>query len=73
MQHTGNNDIILRGIHTGQAEDNVALTAHVLLGGHSAAKLERLVAELSLQPGIYAVHWYAGDQSSPILPAGQPD
>lgn len=73
VQHTGSNDIILRGIHTGQAEDNVALTAHVLMSGHSPAKLERLVAELSLQPGIYAVHWYAGEQSSPILPSGQTD
>ncbi|MDP7701974.1 MULTISPECIES: MgtC/SapB family protein [unclassified Mycobacterium] len=73
VQHTRSNDIILRGIHTGQAEDNVALTAHVLLGGHSAAKLERLVAELSLQPGIYAVHWYAGEQTTPMLPSGQPD
>lgn len=73
VQHTGSNDIILRGIHTGQAGDNVTLTAHVLLGGHSAAKLERLVAELSLQPGIYAVHWYAGEQASPMLPTGQSD
>ncbi|WP_205872962.1 MgtC/SapB family protein [Mycobacterium camsae] len=73
VQHTRSNDIILRGIHTGQAVDNVALTAHVLLGGHSAAKLERLVAELSLQPGIYAVHWYAGDPVSPMLQTGQSD
>ena len=72
VQHTRSNDIILRGIHTGQASeearDNVALTAHVLLGGHSAVRLERLVGELSLQPGIYAVHWYAGEPTSPMLP-----
>jgi len=73
VQHTRSNDIILRGIHTGGAEENVALTAHVLLGGHSAAKLERLVAELSLQPGIYAVHWYAGEQTGPMLPTAQSD
>ncbi|MFV8315521.1 MgtC/SapB family protein [Mycobacterium sp. 23] len=73
VQHTRSNDIILRGIHTGQSGDNAALTAHVLLGGHAAAKLERLVAELSLQPGIYAVHWYAGEQNSPMLPTAQPD
>lgn len=73
VQHTSSNDIILRGIHTGQSDDNVALTAHVLLGGHSPAKLERLVAELSLQPGIYAVHWYAGEQTGPIIPSGQSD
>ena len=27
------------------------------------AKLERLVGELSLQPGIRAVQWYAGDKA----------
>lgn len=72
VQHARSNDIILRGIHTGQAseeaQDNVALTAHLLLGGHSAVRLERLVGELSLQPGIYAVHWYAGEPTSPMLP-----
>ncbi|OBK29721.1 hypothetical protein A5634_17825 [Mycobacterium asiaticum] len=73
VQHTSSNDIILRGIHTGQTEDKVALTAHVLVDGHSPARLERLVAELSLQPGIYAVHWYAGEPISPILPAAPND
>lgn len=78
VQHTSGNDIILRGIHTGQAgfdhgNDNIALTAHVLVDGHSPAKLERLVGELSLQPGVYAVHWYAGEPSSPILPDPQSD
>ena len=77
VQHTSSDDIILRGIHTGQADDKVALTAHVLLDGHSPARLERLVAELSLQPGIFAVHWYAGEQNSPIsnptLPTPQSD
>lgn len=73
VQHTRSNDIILRGIHTGHTEDNVALTAHVLIDGHSPARLERLVAELSLQPGIYAVHWYAGEPSTPILPAAPAD
>lgn len=68
VQHANHNDIILRGIHTGQIEDNVTLTAQVLLSGHSPAKLERLVGELSLQPGVSAVHWYAGEQTNPILP-----
>jgi len=64
VQHTSNNDITLRGIRTGQADDDkVTLTAHLLMDGHTPAKLERLVAELSLQPGIYAVHWYAGEQA----------
>jgi putative Mg2+ transporter-C (MgtC) family protein len=73
VQHTSSNDIILRGMHTGQADDRVTLTAHVLLDGHSPARLERLVAELSLQPGIYAVHWYAGEQTNPALPTAQSD
>ena len=34
------------------------------MDGHTPAKLERLVAELSLQPGIHAVQWYAGEHSS---------
>ncbi|AKN17103.1 MgtC/SapB family protein [Mycobacterium haemophilum] len=64
VQHTSSNDITLRGIHTGQADsDNISLTAHLLMDGDTPAKLERLVAELSLQPGVYAVHWYAGDQA----------
>ena len=65
VQHTAGNDIILRGIHTGRGddEDNLTLTAHLLMDGHTPARLERLVAELSLQPGVYAVHWYAGEQA----------
>jgi putative Mg2+ transporter-C (MgtC) family protein len=71
VQHASANDITLRGIHTGRAaDDNVALTAHLLMDGHAPARLERLVAELSLQPGIYAVHWYAGDQTDPRPPVG---
>lgn len=65
VQHTAGNDITLRGIHTGQAGDdgNIRLTAHLLMDGHTPARLERLVAELSLQAGVYAVHWYAGEQA----------
>jgi putative Mg2+ transporter-C (MgtC) family protein len=64
VQHASSNDIMLRGIHTGQAsDDEITLTAHVLLDGHTPAKLERLVAELSLQPGVHAVQWYAGDRA----------
>jgi putative Mg2+ transporter-C (MgtC) family protein len=63
VRHASNNDITLRGIHTGPAtEDEITLTAHLLMDGHTPARLEHLVAELSLQPGIRAVHWYAGDQ-----------
>ncbi|BBZ44144.1 MgtC/SapB family protein [Mycobacterium parmense] len=64
VQHASNNDMTLRGIHTGQrGDDEVTLTAHVLMDGHTPAKLERLVAELSLQPGVRAVQWYAGDKA----------
>jgi putative Mg2+ transporter-C (MgtC) family protein len=62
VQHASSNDITLRGIQTGQAsDDEVMLTAHLLMGGHILAKLERLVAELSLQTGVRAVQWYAGE------------
>lgn len=74
VQHTARNDITLRGIHTGTAtDDNITLTAHLLMDGHTPAKLERLVAELSLQPGIFAVHWYAGEQTNPMLPMSPSD
>ncbi|SOJ55375.1 hypothetical protein MSIMFB_02862 [Mycobacterium simulans] len=64
VQHTTNNDITLRGVHTSPVDDDkVTLTAHLLMDGHTPAKLERMVAELSLQPGIYAVQWYAGEQA----------
>jgi putative Mg2+ transporter-C (MgtC) family protein len=62
VQYAGSNDILLRGVHTGQpADDQVTLSAHLLMNGDAPARLERLVAELSLQPGVHAVQWYAGD------------
>lgn len=62
VQHASANDITLRGIHTGRAgDDEVTLSAHILMDGHTPARLERLVAELSLQPGVRAVQWYAGE------------
>jgi putative Mg2+ transporter-C (MgtC) family protein len=70
VQRTNTNDLVLRGIHTGRAaEDNVALTAYLLSDGHAPERLEQLVAELSRQPGVHAVHWYAGDQADPMPPA----
>jgi putative Mg2+ transporter-C (MgtC) family protein len=68
VQHTGgSSDFVLRGIHTGRAgDDSVALTAYLLSDGHAPARLEKLVAELSLQEGVQAVHWYAGDQDDPM-------
>ena len=38
---------------------------------HAPARLEQLVAELSLQEGVQAVHWYAGDQDDPMPRAPQ--
>lgn len=65
VQHTAGNDLILRGIHTGRAgEDTIALTASMLSDSRAPDRLERLVGELSLQPGVYAVHWHAEEQSS---------
>ncbi len=64
IRHADSNDITLRGIHTGHVgDDEITLTAHVLMSGDAPARLERLVAELSLQPGVRAVQWYAGDQA----------
>ncbi|HUE34475.1 MAG TPA: MgtC/SapB family protein [Mycobacterium sp.] len=64
VQHASSNDITLRGIHTGNATDDaITLSAHLLMDGHTPARLERLVAELSLQPGVRAVQWYAGDKA----------
>jgi putative Mg2+ transporter-C (MgtC) family protein len=74
VQHTSSNDLLLRGIHTGRADDdNIVLTAYLLVNGRAPDRLERLVAELSLQPGVYAVHWHSDDQLSPILPAPPPE
>ncbi|WP_343600012.1 MgtC/SapB family protein [Mycobacterium sp.] len=73
VQRTRTNDFILRGVHTGRVgDDNIALTAYLLSDGHAPARLEQLVAELSLQPGVAAVHWYAGDQDEPMPPAPLP-
>jgi putative Mg2+ transporter-C (MgtC) family protein len=63
VQHArSSNDITLRGIHTRPATDEeITLTANLLMGGQPLEKLERLVADLSRQPGVRAVQWYAGD------------
>jgi putative Mg2+ transporter-C (MgtC) family protein len=75
VQRTGGgSDLVLRGIHTGRAgEDNVALTAYLLSDGHAPSRLEQVVADLSLQPGVQAVHWYAGEQDDPMPRAPQAD
>lgn len=63
----GGDRLVLRGIHTGRVgADGVTLTAYLLSDGHAPTRLEQLVAELSLQEGVQAVHWYAGDQDEPV-------
>ncbi|MEB3030511.1 MgtC/SapB family protein [[Mycobacterium] nativiensis] len=65
VQHTAGNDLVLRGIHTSRAgEDNMSLIASILSDSRAPDRLERLVGELSLQPGVYAVQWHSGDQAS---------
>ncbi|MEB3023725.1 MgtC/SapB family protein [[Mycobacterium] crassicus] len=65
VQHTAGNDLVLRGIRTNRAgEDNMALTASILSDSRAPDRLERLVGELSLQPGVYAVQWHSGDQAA---------
>lgn len=58
MQHTTGGEIILRGIHATHpdAEADTDLFAQLLLDGDAPARLEQLVARLSLEPGIRAVH-----------------
>ena len=64
VQYASSNDNTLRGIRTRRdTDDEITLSAHLLMDGHMPAKLERLVAELSLQPGIRAVQWYAGENA----------
>jgi len=63
VRYASSNDAALRGVRTVRAGDEeITLTAHLLMEGHAPAKLELLVAELSLQPGVSAVQWFAGDQ-----------
>lgn len=71
VQHTAGNDVVLHGIRTGRDDDGDAvLTAQLLVAGRAPDRLERLVGELLLQPGVNAVHWYADDQAAPL---GLPD
>lgn len=67
VQHTSSNDLVLRGIHTGRSTDDaIVLTAYLLVDGRAPDRLERLVAELSLQPGVHAVQWHSDDQFSSL-------
>jgi putative Mg2+ transporter-C (MgtC) family protein len=60
VNNTTGTDIILRGVDTTRTDDGTEtkLIAHLLLSGDAATRLEQLVARLSLEPGIHAVHWH---------------
>ena len=76
VNNTAGSDIILRGIDTTRADQDseTRLTARLLLNGNAATRLEQLVARLSLEPGIHAVHWHAADDAAPLqAPAPPPD
>jgi len=69
VQHSGGGSdrVVLRGIHTRRTgDDSTVLTAYLVSDGHAPARLEKLVADLSLQEGVQTVHWYAGDQDDPM-------
>lgn len=63
VQNTGGGEVILRGLNAdrAQTEGDSRLTAHLLLDGDAPARLEQLVARLSLEPGIHSVHWHTDD------------
>lgn len=47
------------------------LSAQLLV--RATARLEKLVARLSLEPGIHAVHWHTVDDPDPPLARGAED
>ncbi|MEZ0112575.1 putative Mg2+ transporter-C (MgtC) family protein [Catenulispora sp. EB89] len=68
--------VILRGLDTTRDDgaDATRLTAHLLLDGDAASRLEQLVGRLSLEPGIHAVHWHKDDADFDALTRGpRPD
>jgi putative Mg2+ transporter-C (MgtC) family protein len=69
VQNTGGSEVILRGLETTRAEEGneTRLSASLLLDGDAATRLENLVARLSIEPGIQAVHWHSANQEP--LPA----
>ncbi|HUK68928.1 MAG TPA: MgtC/SapB family protein [Streptosporangiaceae bacterium] len=64
VQDTSSSEVILRGMDTTRNEEGsqTRLTADLLVGGDAAARLEQLVSRLSLEPGIYGVHWHSADE-----------
>lgn len=61
VERTGEQHIMLSGITVSDVgDDAVALTAILLLEGHSPARIERLLAELSLQTDVMQINWCLG-------------
>jgi putative Mg2+ transporter-C (MgtC) family protein len=73
VQHTSGNDVILRGMRATRDDDggDVRLSAQLLVEGNAPARLENLVARLSLEPGIHAVHWHAAEDPDPVPVGGE--
>ena len=71
VQHTSGGEVILRGINTTRTNQacDTRLTAHLLLDGDAPSRLETLIARLSLEPGIHAVHWHTDDEPGTPLQA----
>jgi putative Mg2+ transporter-C (MgtC) family protein len=68
VQNTGTSDVILRGVETIRTEEGAEtkLSASLLLDGDAASRLETIVARLSIEPGIQAVHWHSAAAPEPI-------
>ena len=76
VNNTASSDVVLHGIDTTRSDDGseTRLTARLLLNGDAATRLEQLVARLSLEPGIRAVHWHAADGPAALpAPLSAPD
>jgi putative Mg2+ transporter-C (MgtC) family protein len=58
-------DMTLIGIETTRSDDGTEtkLTAHLLLSGDAAERMEQLVARLSLEPGLRTVRWHSADET----------
>jgi putative Mg2+ transporter-C (MgtC) family protein len=69
VQNTGTSDVILRGVETVRTEEGseTKLSAFLLLEGDAATRLETIIARLSIEPGIQAVHWHSAERE-PISP-----
>jgi len=86
VQHTTGQEMILRGIRatradngegpdggtSGGAGSEVRSSAHLLLDGDAASRLEQLVARLSLEPDIHAVHCHSAGDPDPALLSSDP-